>query len=70
MDQPGVPSTEGDPMSDPIITAAELADSYGLLPEDIRRLCPWAVEYGSVLDPYWFREDLVTLLGQDEGDDA
>jgi hypothetical protein len=55
-------------MSANLITAAELADQ-GLTAEEVRRRCPWAVEY-TALDgsPCWLREDLSPLLEDtDEG---
>jgi hypothetical protein len=47
---------------DYLVTTAELADS-GLTSQDVRPLCPHAVEYTS-LDgsSCWLREDLVELL--------
>jgi hypothetical protein len=52
---------------DKYVTAAELAD-FGLTPEDVRRRCPWAVEY-TALDgsPCWLREDLAILLDEEGG---
>jgi hypothetical protein len=52
------------PHRDPeaIVTVAELADC-GLTPHDVRRRCPWAIEYAA-LDgtPCWRRDDLAELF--------
>jgi hypothetical protein len=55
-------------MSADLVTAAELAD-YGLTPADVRRLCPWAVEYTALGGSHcWQRDDLAPLLNEtDEG---
>ena len=49
------------------VTAGDLAP-YGLTPADVRRRCPWAVEY-TALDgsPCWLAEDLAPLLDQAGG---
>ena len=48
------------------VTAADLA-AYDLTVEDVRRRCPWAVEY-TALDgrPCWRREGLTPLLGESD----
>jgi hypothetical protein len=44
------------------VTAADLA-AHGLTPADVRRSCPWAVEYTAIGgDPCWRREDLALLF--------
>jgi hypothetical protein len=54
--------------ADQYITIPELAD-YGLTPQDVRRLYPWAVEY-TALDgsPCWMRADLGEPLADREGE--
>jgi hypothetical protein len=49
-----------------IITAAELLTDYGITVEDVRRLCPGAVEYSASGGPYWVAEDLTPLRGGTE----
>jgi hypothetical protein len=52
------------------VTVADL-ELYGITPEDVRRLCPGAVEL-TALDglPYWSRDDLAPLLsGGGKGDE-
>jgi hypothetical protein len=58
---------DGPDRDDDLLTAADLA-AYGLTPQDVRRLCPWAVEY-TALDggPCWQAEDLAPLLDQGGG---
>jgi hypothetical protein len=47
---------------DYFVIASDLAD-IGLTPEDVRRLCPQALEYTSLDDsPCWRRDDLAELL--------
>jgi hypothetical protein len=56
--------------ADNMITAAELAD-YDLTPQDVRRRCPWAIEYtGLDGSPCWLHADLAPLLADDEEDDV
>jgi hypothetical protein len=50
------------------LTAAAL-EAYGITLEDLRRLCPGAVEYGPASAPYWHRDDLAPLLGTIERGD-
>jgi hypothetical protein len=61
-----VSDTPESPLPDKL-TAADLA-GYGLTPDDVRRRCPWAVEY-TALDgsPCWRREDLADLLDEEGG---
>jgi hypothetical protein len=56
-------------MIDKYIDAAELADDFGLAPQDVRRRCPWAVEYAG-LDgsPTWHRADLEPLFAEEGGE--
>jgi hypothetical protein len=51
-----------------IVTLADL-EALGLTQADVRRRCPWGVEY-TALDgqPCWRREDLDRLLGEQEDD--
>jgi hypothetical protein len=51
------------------VTAADL-EPYGITPEDVRQLCPLAIEYGHPSAPYWHRDDLAPLLDLGEREDA
>jgi hypothetical protein len=46
----------------PEFPTAAFLESYGITPEDVRRRCPLAVEYGPAHAPYWSRDDLAPLL--------
>ncbi len=54
---------------DDIVTVDELAD-FDLQPQDVRRHCPWAVEY-TALDgrPCWLRTHLADLVRGAEVDE-
>jgi hypothetical protein len=51
------------------VTAADL-EPYGITVEDVRRLCPWATEYGPPSAPYWYRDDLAPPLDEIERGNA
>jgi hypothetical protein len=52
----------------PDYLAADDLEPFGITPEDVRRRCPGAVEYGSANAPYWHREDLAPLFGPEGGE--